>query len=255
MEAKTARTGVLKACMRTTGHVAGRSRNTSRVPSGKRGALKLQKKDKIYACPRAGERKQVQTSVTDWMEANGGLPFMTETPCFASSPRFARHVSVVGPSLGHVSARRTSDDIDIALTSAFMVATVPKVDPIVIPAPALARLSNRSTNTRTAAHMDAQIHRDHRRHHSTASVRTNSRGPLCTCRIVCGLETDAMAGYPKKGFPGDMGGREIVDGMRWRADLGGEGGREVSTPTIWGASGDPLGRSGRGGGGGRWCVW
>ena len=54
------------------------------------------------------------------------------------------------------------------------------------------------TSTKTAIHAPAHVHNQthlpHRRHHSTASVRTKSRSPLRTCRTVCGLEVDAMAG-------------------------------------------------------------
>jgi hypothetical protein len=145
-----------------------------------------------------------------------------------------------GHSPPHVHVRvraRWMPIIDIVLSSAFTLAR---------------RIRN--TNTTTTAHTPAQTHRPHRRHHSTASVRTNARGPFCTWRIVYGLEVEAMAGYPKKGFRDDKGGRAIVDGARRRVESGGgevgEMGR--STSRIRGGAGDA---SGRGGGGGRWCVW
>jgi len=72
---------------------------------------------------------------------------------------------------------------------------------------------------------------------------------------VCGLEVDAIAGYPKKGFRDDKGGRAIVDGVPWVVESGGaalEG--ALSTPRIWDWTGDWMGTERGGGGGGRWWV-
>ena len=135
--------------------------------------------------------------------------------------RFARHVSDQTPSW---------------LMSAFKAAT---------PAPARRnRIRLRSTKTSANAHAPAQTHRLHRRHHSTMRVRASSRGPLCTCRIIWGLEADAIAGYPKNGFWDDMGGSTIVEGTRWKFESGTEA-----------EAAGGLGWSNRGKDGGRWCDW
>ena len=65
-----------------------------------------------------------------------------------------------------------------------------------------------------------------------------------------------MAGYPKKGFRDDKGGRTIVDGARWRVGCGGAVQGEGEIGEIgFSASRTRGAGDASGGGGGRWCVW